>query len=229
MGQTPTDPTAGFMDRVALKLGIEPDKLEQAIKDTRNEDIDARVQRGDLTQDEADALKKRMDDGDGFGPFGHDGKGRRFPGHGPGGEGFHPGFGFGFPGQLDELASFLGIEQIQLHEELAVEGATLATVAEAHGKTREELKASIVDNTASKLDEAVAAGKLTQEQADEIKARTGEMVDNMIDGEFGAGPGGRHFRFDFEFRAGPDGDDGAAPPPSSPAPQRGSSSDAQRS
>ena len=54
------------------------------------------------------------------------------------------------------------------------------------------------------------------------------MVDNVFDGEFGAGPGGRHFGFEFKFRGGSRGHDGTVPEPSTPASQRGSSSDAQR-
>ncbi len=201
MGQTPTDPAGTFVDRVAQKLGIEPDKLEQAIKDTRNEDIDARVQSGDLTQEEADALKARIDSGDGLGPFGG-GRGHGMPG-GPHGGGFAMGFGVGLPDQLDARATFLGIEQAQLSEELAADGATLATVAEAHGKSRDDLKTFLTDSAATKLAEAVTAGKLTQAQADEISVRTGGMLDRLIDGSFGAGRGERHFRFDFEFN-GPD-------------------------
>ena len=48
-----------FLDRVAQKLGIESPKLQDAITSVRNEDIDAKVQSGDLTQKQADALKLR--------------------------------------------------------------------------------------------------------------------------------------------------------------------------
>lgn len=240
MGQTPgpTNPAGAFLDRVAQKLGVEPDDLKQAVKDTRKEDIDARVQNGDLTQEEADALKERIDSGEGVEPFGHNGFGRGFPeipGHGPGaprgpyGDGFHFGFGFGLPGQLDELATFLGADQAQLRTELAAEGATLATVAEAHGKSRDELKAFIADGAAGKLSEAVAAGKLTQAQADDLKAKMGEILDGLLDGEFGPGRGDRQFGFEYEFRGESEDDDPAIPVPSAPAPQSGSSSDAQRS
>ena len=37
-----------FLDRVAQKLGIDTPKLQKAITDTRNEDIDSAVANGDI-------------------------------------------------------------------------------------------------------------------------------------------------------------------------------------
>jgi hypothetical protein len=95
----------------------------------------------------------------------------------------------------EELATFLGITPEQLGEELQADGATLASVAEAHGKSRDELKTFIASEAKAKLDEAVAAGNITQERADEILARLEENVDKLIDSEMpGFGRPGRFFR-----------------------------------
>ena len=49
-------------------------------------------------------------------------------------------------------------------------GATLATVAQAHGKTRDQLKTFITNAAKTKLDAAVANGDLTQKHADAARA-----------------------------------------------------------
>ena len=56
-------------------------------------------------------------------------------------------FQSGFFGGLSEsdLAGFLGITQDQLLSELQADGATLATVAQAHGKSRDDLQTFLTD------------------------------------------------------------------------------------
>jgi hypothetical protein len=188
-----------FLDRVAQKLGVDTPRLEQAIEDARNEEVDQRVAAGDLTQEQADRLKQRLDDlpaGVFGGAFGFELRGGadfafKFAEGGP---------GFAICAGLDSesLAGFLGISAEQLREELSADGATPATVAEAHGKSRDDLKAFIEGEAQTKLDEAVANGGLTQERADEILANLRERIDDLIDSE--GAPFGKPGRF---FRGGP--------------------------
>jgi hypothetical protein len=152
MAQTPQAGSGtSFWDRVAQKLGIDTSKLTDAVKSARTDQIDEAVQNGDLTQKQADDLKQRLDQMPDGGPG--------FPG-GPKHGGFPlmdgRGFGFGFPDAAGKLADFLGISQDQLKTELQADNATLATVAEAHGKSRDDLKAFIRDNAKAKLDEATS-------------------------------------------------------------------------
>lgn len=183
-----------FLDRVAAKLGIETGTLEQALTDARTEEIDDAVESGDLSQEEADRLKERLENAPAGAPFfGHAFKfGHRFDGEGGGfgmefgiggPERFHWGFGpgLGFRDGAADLSAFLGITEAELKEELSADGATLSSVAEAHGKSVDELKAFITGKLSEKLDEAVANGDLTQEQADQIEARMAEHLDEMID------------------------------------------------
>ena len=202
-----------FLDRVAQKLGIDTPRLQQAITDARTDEIDQAVTDGKLTQEQADKLKARLDEapagGFGFGLHAGPGKGFGFGGS-------HHGFGMGVV--REKLAGFLGVSVEQLGSELQADGATLATVADAHGKSRDELKAFISGETKAKLDEAVAAGNLTQERADAMLAKLGEPLDRMIDGTRPSF--GRRFRGGtFPFN----GNDAA------PAPQSGEPPPASRS
>jgi ribosomal protein S20 len=203
-----------LLDRVAAKLGIEPDRLEQAFRDARNDEIDERVQDGDLTQEQAERLKERLEDappGGGWAPF---------HGRGPGD---HPwmdklkgafGLGLGLMDGASALADFLGIDEADLLRELA-SGESLASVAEGQGVSRDELKAFIQSEAGTRIDEAVESGLIPQERADELKSRLTERLDDVIDGRL------PEFKWDFRFRDGRpfhrDGGEGA------PAPQSDSS------
>jgi polyhydroxyalkanoate synthesis regulator phasin len=188
MAQTPTPGAGGgttFLDRVAQKLGIETPKLREAINSAANDEVDQAVKDGKITQQQADAIKQRIAEGKapGFGdfPFGNDGHG---PEHGRG-------FGMGFPPGADpaSLANFLGMTPQQLMSELQADGATLASVAQAHGKSRDELKAFITQSARSHFDQAVKDGKLTQQQEDTMLSQLSQNVDNIVDHGFGHGHG----------------------------------------
>jgi len=226
------DGTAGpsFLDRVAEKLGIGTDELEQAIRDARSDEIDAAVERGDLTPEEAERLKERLDEIPGDAPFG------------PGPKRHKEDFGFWFGGPPrggghkpflapalglfqagERIAEFLGISEEQLREELAAEGATLATVAEAHGKSRDELKAFLEGEARARLDELVADGHIEQAAADKMLERFREHLDAVIDAEMPPfiGPVLRGFRWHHGHDGGHDGgrDDGEDPDESTPQEQ----------
>ncbi len=107
------------------------------------------------------------------------------PGAGP------PGQGLFIGGASEEFAAFLSISLDQLDSELSAEGATPASVAEAHGRTREELKAFFVEQTQAQMSEAVAAGTMSQEDADSMIERQASRIDDIIDGKMpSGGPGG---------------------------------------
>jgi hypothetical protein len=238
MAQSGDDGDGSFLERVAARLGIDADQLEQAIRDTRNEDVDSAVESGDLTEEQAERLKERLDEKPALREprFGFPGPAFDFEfkrGEGPPlpffedrgkGHGWFR-FGLGLLESVEELADFLGISQQQLVEELMAEDASLASVAEAHGKSRDELKAFIGAEADEKLVEAVEAELLTQERADEIRENLDEALDKIVDMQFGFP--WKRFNFDFDFRF--HGEDEDAPGDASPAPQGGASDDIQRS
>lgn len=165
-----------FLSKLAGKLGIGEDILQEAIVSTEKEMVDEAVQQGRLSQERGDALKERIDENQGLALFGHRGLGR----------------GHGLKMGIIDLSGFLGITTEQLRDELRT-GKTLAQVAEEHGKTRDELKTYIHDQMKSRLDQAVADGRLTQQRADGILASLDERLNDMIDGQmpFGGCWGGR--------------------------------------
>ncbi|WP_281884556.1 hypothetical protein [Paenibacillus sp. YYML68] len=91
-------------------------------------------------------------------------------------EGKPVGMGFG----KGDLAALLGTDEETLRTELS-QGKTLAQVAEEKaGLSEEALLQKLVESETAKLQEAVAAGKLTQEQADERVAKASERLKEMI-------------------------------------------------
>jgi len=108
------------------------------------------------------------------------------PGAGP-----PPGQGAFIGGTSEEFAAFLGFSLEQLESELSAEGATPASVAEAHDRTRGELKTFFTAQLQAQMSEAVAAGTMSQEEADSMIERQASRIDDIIDGKMpSGGPGG---------------------------------------
>ena len=129
-------------------------------------------------------------DGPGFGGHGMRGFGPGGPGmRGPGG----PGGGILATAALKTAASFLGIPLATLQADLKG-GKTLADEAKAKGKTAADVITALTNEAKENLDAAVAAGWITQKQADAVldgltKGIT-ELVNNgpPVPKEHGPGP-----------------------------------------
>jgi hypothetical protein len=90
------------------------------------------------------------------------------------------------------LATWLGITPEQLRTELHEgTGKSLTQVAQAHNKSRDALIAFLTDQTKTRLDQAVAAGRLTREQADQKLAQFTQQVGQMVDQVHPAGGPGK--------------------------------------
>jgi len=182
MAQTPVPGTATtgttFLSRVAQKLGIDTPTLQNAIKTTQTQDVDAQVAAGKLTQAQADQIKQRIANAPEDAPIFGGGFGDHGPRHG---------------GPIDpqKIATFLGVPADQFRTEMDATGATLATVAQAHGKSRDDLKAFLTADLKTHVAAEVTNGKLTQAQADaRIADRTADL-DQIIDST-GPHRGGPH-------------------------------------
>ena len=111
-------------------------------------------------------------------------------GGGPGAGGFTPGgggAGLFIGGPSEELAAFLGISLEQLESELGEEGAMPTSVAEAHGRTRDELKTFFTEQIEAQVIEAVVAGTISPDDADAMVERLASSIDNIIDGTMPSG------------------------------------------
>jgi hypothetical protein len=161
-----------FLDAVAAKLGISSEKLLDATKAVAIEQVDAQLEAGTITEAQADAMKERIRSGDVpflVGPGMH----RGGLGHGP---------GMGRPGgHLEDAAAYLGVTEAELVEQLRA-GKSLADVAKAEGKSVDGLKQALLASEKEELDALVAAGTITQAQADAALARREERLDDMIAG-----------------------------------------------
>lgn len=89
----------------------------------------------------------------------------------------------------EELLSLLKLDAAKFQEQLKAD-KSLAAIAEAQGVSVDNLVALLVKQQETKLKEAVAAGKLTQEQADKMNENATERVKEMVQNtHHGRGPG----------------------------------------
>ena len=111
---------------------------------------------------------------------------------GIGGPGPRGGHGFVHFGGLEAAADYLGLSDEELREELFA-GSSLADVAEEQGVSVDGLVDAIVTAATEDLGDAVAAGRLTDAQRDEIvatlEARVTEMVNRTGPGHPDRGAG----------------------------------------
>jgi hypothetical protein len=198
------DEREAFLNDAAKRLNVSPDKLKSALQGAFEDRLDAAVKAGRLSQEEADAIKKKIDQGGGP-PVGI------------------PGFGFGekhlalagpIKAGLDAAANYLDLTDKQLIEKLE-SGKSLADVAGDQKKSVDGLKSAIKDAVKTQLDQAVKDKRLTQDQENKVLDGFNDRLDDMVNGKgFGPPPGlRRHLGPDgkrgFHFGFGP----AAAPAP----------------
>jgi polyhydroxyalkanoate synthesis regulator phasin len=180
---SPSEESKAVIDDAAAQLGVKPSALSDALKQALKNRLDAAVAAGRLTKAQADELKDRIDSGDGLPLFGGPG-----PGHfdGP----------FGHSRNLEAAASYLGLTEAELRDQL--QDKTLAQIAKEKGKSVDGLVQALVTSAENAIDEAVADGRLTQQQATDIKAGLKQHIEHLVNGEFrehgfgfhpGVGPG----------------------------------------
>jgi polyhydroxyalkanoate synthesis regulator phasin len=170
---SPKQDSQAVLNDAAKQLGVKPSALSAALEKALENRVDDAVAAGRLTKEQGAELKKRIEAGDlpllglpllGAGGFPH----------------FRP-HEFGFFGRLGAAASYLGLTETQLESRLN-DGKTLAEVAKAQGKPADGLVDALYKAEKKKLDDAVAAGRLTkaQEQSilSDLKPRLRDFVGN---------------------------------------------------
>jgi polyhydroxyalkanoate synthesis regulator phasin len=171
---SPREESKAIIEDAAGQLGVEPDALSGALKQALENRIDEAVEAGRLTEAQANELKQRIgsDEFPLFGPG-------VFRGHGFGGHGFgHAGHGEAFAA----AASYLGLTEAELREQLGDQ--TLAEIAKEKGKSVSGLVQAMVAAKEKAIDEAVADGTLTEEQAEQLKANLQDRIESFVNGEF---------------------------------------------
>jgi hypothetical protein len=186
-----------FLDSVARHLGISRQKLDDATKAAAIDQVDAQLKAGQITQAQADELKKRIQDGD-IPPLGALRGGGAGFGFGPGGPGGL--LKAGISDSLAAAATYLGLSESALRDQLN-DGKSLADIAKAQNKDLDGLKQAILAAAKSDLDKAVSDKKLAQSQADGVYSRLKNGIDDMVNGQLRmrfhgpGGPGGPGFLF----------------------------------
>ncbi|HEU0022986.1 MAG TPA: hypothetical protein VFQ12_00045 [Thermoleophilaceae bacterium] len=190
-----------ILSDAAKRLGVSAEELESALAKAEDAQLDKAVEDGDLTKEQAEAIKeRRRASGRVLGvPDGPHGPGFRGPAFG-----LHFGFGFGGHGDvMEDVAEALGISTSDLFSELR-DGKSLAEVAKAHDKSLDDVKSAVRKTLDERIDKALEDGDLTEKQADEIREHLPDLVDRI-----GERPPGLRHRFD-------PGDRGGLRPPPPP-------------
>jgi hypothetical protein len=183
-----SNPRQAFLNDVAKRLQVTPAQLNSALKGASLDQLNAAVAAGKLTQAQANAIRKHLQQGGALPRFG---------------------FGFGFAhrpdfaggGQLTAAASYLGLTRAQLMSQLQ-SGKTLAQIAKAQGKSTSGLKDALLAAIRTKLDKAVTNKQVTQAQEQQILSTLSSHLDDLINGKLprfpffhggAGGPGGPGF------------------------------------
>jgi len=163
-----------FASRVASHLGVTEQQLVDAAKTARLEMLEEAVAVGKISPEDAEQIRKRIEESRGLG-FGLRGWRVRALG-----------------GIVSSVAETLDMTPSEIFQDLR-QGQSLAEIGQAKGVSTDTLKSAILTAAGEKLDQAVANGKLTQEQADKITARLTDNIDKILNwkrGSAGAGLSG---------------------------------------
>jgi hypothetical protein len=211
LGMTPEELRAELqagksLAEVAEEQGVDPQAICDAAHAQREETLQQAVADGRLTQEQADSILERMAE--------HEGDCLSAPGR-PFGmrHGRSMGLGWGGHGAgLDTAAEVLGMTPEELRAELQA-GKSLAEVADEQGVDPQAICDAAHAQREETLQQAVADGRLTREQADSILERMAEhegdclsMTGNPLG--FGRAGEGRWGRFGHALGAHPFGHDG---------------------
>lgn len=176
----PNSGQSDYITQLATNLGVDVATLKAAIATTNGDELKKAVAAGTITQAQADKIAAALP-GDTFFFGAH---GSKTPGNPA-----VPGKGGPFFGAITDVegsvATFLGVTPAQLKTELQG-GKSLADVATAHEKTRDDLKTYLTTQANAQIERAVSDGKLAQAQADMIKSALSTHLDQIIDAKPGS-------------------------------------------
>ena len=167
--QTPTPPARSkpgdvFWATLAAKLNVSQDALKSAIRDSAKAVVAEAVKAGKVKQEQADKLNQRIDklplDQVPFPIVPPQQKARVDT----------------LKVMLDSAANMLGMAPRGLMDQLR-DGLTLGQIALQKGVDPNKVRAAMLSVPTARIDEAVKNGRLTQDKANELKARLEKQVD----------------------------------------------------
>ncbi|MFQ5399928.1 MAG: hypothetical protein ACE5E7_10045 [Anaerolineae bacterium] len=178
---------------LAAEQGIDVQTIVDAVIEAGSAHLDAAVEAGDLTQEQADAIREQMPDRI------ETLISRTFDNGGPGQHGEHGRFGKGRPGfgpQLEGSLLSVTAEQLDMSVEevrnALQEGASIADLVAEQGVDVQAIIDATLEARQTALANAVDSGQMTQEQADTILANMAEGLQNRVNQSGLPGfPGGR--------------------------------------
>jgi hypothetical protein len=173
---SPSEESTAIVEDAAKQLGVEPERLSDALRQAFENRIDEAVEDGTLSREAADRLKERLEAGDVplvGGPLLRPG----VKGHG-----FGPRLGHALRFGLGAAADYLDLTAAELREALR-EGKSLADVARNEGKSVDGLVDALVAEQTERFDQAVEEGRLTDAQRDEIVSGLRERIERMVEAE----------------------------------------------
>jgi hypothetical protein len=165
---------------VADILGITVEEYDAAVDQAQTQVVDEAVAEGQITEDQAEMMKQRMEDG----PM----PGKR--GMGFGGRGFAP---MGGPNDMISIAAEeLALSVSDLRDAIQ-DGKSITDLAAEQGVDIEVIEDAVLAGVSEKVAEAVGEGRITQEQGEQMLAQAEERITAQLEGT-GPGPmppGGR--------------------------------------
>jgi transposase-like protein len=178
---------------VAKQHGVEVQTVIDALVKDAESELAAAVKAGTITQAQADQIKPgiearvtaQVNAPGGMFPHGL---------FGPFGPGRLGGFGPGPGASLSVAAKTIGVSEATLVKAVRG-GSSIAAVAKQHGVTPQQVVAALVADAKTRLNQAVKAGRITQEQANAIESNLSQRITGLVnhaglgcDGPMG-GPG----------------------------------------
>jgi hypothetical protein len=164
----PFDFGGRFREAIADILGITVEKYDAAVQQAREQVVGEALEEGWLTEDQAERMQERMDPG-----FGMRGMGKGF---------IVPRRGFmgcGGDSLIGMIAEELDMSMQDLFAELQ-DGKSLAEVASENGVDVQAIADAYLAQLEENLTQAVADGKITQNQADWMLEQAKEGVQDQL-------------------------------------------------
>lgn len=158
------DNQGSIFSKVAEILGVEQTELEDAFETVAIDEVNQKVEDGELDQEKADEIILRIEE-DGF----KLGRLRELK---------HPKAHV----ILEEVAEYLDVEKRELVSMLR-DGMTPDEIITESGKSVEEARSLLITKAEEYISTKVDEGELTQEEADEKLGIVEEMVDAFLAGE----------------------------------------------